>query len=284
MRGSARGAVFLIIGVLGVRSALPLGATVIFGNSTHDQMTRFEFGTLELGDEILLDSHTPERYLTNFSFEFWGTNTADPTQFSQPVEARVRFYLNDGPEFHGYASPGTQFYDSDWFPVAPTERSTLLFTAGTDLPWTGLYLPVISNMTWSIQFRGMGPTDSVGVDIYSPPEAGQDFPDYWEKDGQWRLLTNNAAVPTDFAARMEASAQPGVNPNPPWLTNVVSGSNLILSWPSDHIGWKLQIQTNAPGLGLSSSWCTLTNSRTTNFWTLPIDPANGSVFSRLSYP
>ncbi|MGO8931057.1 MAG: hypothetical protein ACLQU3_29730 [Limisphaerales bacterium] len=71
--------------------------------------------------------------------------------------------------------------------------------------------------------------------------------------------------------------------NPPWLTNMVSGSNLILSWPSDHIGWMLEVQTNAPGVGITTNWNTITGSSTTNLWTLPIDPANGSVFSRLAY-
>ena len=71
--------------------------------------------------------------------------------------------------------------------------------------------------------------------------------------------------------------------SPPWLTNVVSGSNLILSWPSDHIGWMLEVQTNAPGVGITRNWNTITDSTTTNLWTLPINPANGSVLSRLVY-
>jgi len=275
---------FLLIGVLGAGLARPLLAATIFDNSAHDLVTRFAPGTNEVGDEILLGN--PERYLTNFSFEFWGTNTADPNKFSGKVEARVRFYQNNGPLFNGYASPGTNFYDSGWFSITnTTPRNTEIFTAGVDFDWTGLYLPVISNMTWSVQFRGMNVTDSVGVDIYTPPVVGKDYPDYWENSGgQWILNTNNSGVHIDFAAKMEASAQPAVNPTPPWLTNVVSGSNLLLSWSSDHIGWKLQVQTNAPSVGLRANWFTITNSSTTNRWTLPIDPANGSVFSRLVYP
>lgn len=156
-----------------------------------------------MGDEILLTGS--ERYLTNFSFEFWCTNTANPFAFAGPVEARVRFYQNNGTNFNGYASPGTNFYDSGWFALAPTERSTVVFTLGNDFPWLGLFLPVISNMTWSVQFQGMGATDLVGVDIY------------------------------------------------------FNG-------------------------GLSSNWSTILGSATVNTWTLPIDPANGSVFCRLIYP
>jgi hypothetical protein len=273
----------LIVGALWMGLALPLPAAVIFNNSTNDLVTRFTAGTNEVGDEILLAG--TERYLTNFSFEFWGTNTANPAAFTGPVDARVRFYRNNGALFNGYASPGEKFYDSEWFAVAPTPRSTEIFTLGSDFAWAGLFLPVTSNMTWSVQFRGMGATDSVGVDLYSPPVAGHDYPDYWvNTNGNWMLMTNNSGVHIDFAAVMEASALPTVNPNPPWLTNVVSGSNLLLSWDIDHIGWKLQVQTNAINVGISNNWFTVAGSSTVNTWSIPIDPANGCVFCRLIYP
>src|SRR5712672_1863096 len=86
----------LIAALLWLGFAPKLLAAVIFGNTTHDLLLRFEPGTLEVGDEILLGG--PERYLTNFAFEFWGTNTASPgnVAFAGPVEARVRFYQNNG--------------------------------------------------------------------------------------------------------------------------------------------------------------------------------------------
>ena len=200
----------------------------------------------------------PERYLTNFSFEFWGTNTANPDAFAGTVEARVRFYQNNGTPFNGYPTPGTNFYDSGWFPIAATPRSTEIFTLGDDLAWTGLFLPVTSNMTWSVQFQGMGATDSVGVDLYSPPVVGQDYPDYWlNTNGNWMLMTNNSGIHIDFGAMMEASELPTINPYPPWLTNVVSGSNLLLSWDTDHIGWELQVQTNSINVGISNNWHTI---------------------------
>ena len=284
MKSSTKWNLLLLSSVLWASFTLKLSAATIFDNSSNDLVTRFEPGTLEVGDEILLGS--PERYLTNFSFELWGTNTSNPNAFAGAnVEARVRFYQNNGPLFNGYPTPGTNFYDSGWFSIQPTSRSIEIFTAGADFPWTGLYLPVILNMTWSVQFQGMGATDSVGVDIYSPAVVGIDYPDYWENSGgAWILKTNSSGVHVDFAAKMEASAQPGVNPTPPWLTNTVSGSNLILSWAPDHIGWMLQVQTNAPRVGISTNWHTITESSTTNRWTLPIDPANGSVFSRLVSP
>jgi hypothetical protein len=202
---SAKLNVSLIVGLLCLGCVWPLGATTIFDNSVNDLVTRFDPRTNEVGDEILLAG--TDRYLSAFSFEFWGTNTASPTSFAGDVEARVRFYENNGTLFHGYATPGTMFFDSGWFSVpSPTERSTFVFTEGSDFPAGGQFIPdSITNMTWSVQFEGLDATDSAGVDIYSPPVAGGDYPDYWEYDGGgWRLLTNT--VPMNFAARMDAHA------------------------------------------------------------------------------
>jgi hypothetical protein len=282
--------VLLVIGVLWGSFASPLRATLIYDNSTNDVLYRFNPGTLEVGDEIILKAGSTERYLTNFSFEFWGTNAITGLLFSGQVEARVRFYQNDGPLFNGYHSPWSKFYDSYWFPIEATARSTAVFS-GPDF-CTGLYLPVVSNMTWSVQFRGMGPNDYVGVDIYTPATTGQSYPDYWQNNGSeifpiWVLLTNNAAGPMDFAAKMQASTQPAaVNMEPPLLTCVHSGSSMIVSWPCDHITWKLQVQTNAYSVGITttSTWYTITNSRLVSSWTFPFDPAIGSVFCRLIAP
>jgi len=63
-----------------------------------------------------------------------------------------------------------------------------------------------------------------------------------------------------------------------------SGNLLRTSWPADHIGWRLQVQTNGPGLGLGTNWYFLPNSQQTNQVFLPIAPVNGSVFLRLVYP
>jgi hypothetical protein len=115
------------------------------------------------------------------------------------------------------------FYDSGPFSVAsPTGRSTFVFTAGSDLPSGGLFIPT-SDMTWSVQFQGMALTDSVGVDIYSLPVVGGDYPDYWGNNGGWMLLTN--VVPMDFAAKMDANA---TIPEPSALVlSVFSGLGLL---------------------------------------------------------
>ncbi len=65
------------------------------------------------------------------------------------------------------------------------------------------------------------------------------------------------------------------------LTFSVTGANLVIFWPADHTGWRLQSQTNAPSVGLGTNWVDWIGSTGTNQLTIPLDPANGSVFFRL---
>ena len=204
MKAAIRLTLLLAIVVLWSGSAVPISAATIFDNSVNDLIPPVQFnpGTNEVGDEITLAGS--ERTLNMFSFEYWGTNTAGGSSFSGSVQARVRFYENNGTLFNGYSSPGTNFFDSGWFSVNATPRSTLIFTDGADWLSGSLTLPA-SNMTWSVQFEGMGANDTVGVDIFAPPVVGQDPPDYWEYDspGAWALLQNTNGIPMDFAAKME---------------------------------------------------------------------------------
>jgi hypothetical protein len=70
----------------------------------------------------------------------------------------------------------------------------------------------------------------------------------------------------------------------PTLGVAMSGSSsLSITWPTSYTSYVLQIQTNAPGVGLNNGNWTTVNT-TNNQFTLPIDPANGSVFLRLFQP
>ena len=75
-----------------------------------------------------------------------------------------------------------------------------------------------------------------------------------------------------------------VNTNPTNLTAVVSGSTLTLSWPADHTGWRLQVQTNSLSTGIASNWVDVAGSTSVNTVNTTINPANGAVFYRMVYP
>ncbi len=63
-----------------------------------------------------------------------------------------------------------------------------------------------------------------------------------------------------------------------------AGQQITLSWPSDHIGWRLQTQTNASNIGLSSNWVDVAGSTQANRFTNAINLSNAAVFFRLLYP
>jgi hypothetical protein len=73
-----------------------------------------------------------------------------------------------------------------------------------------------------------------------------------------------------------------VNPTPTNITATVSGNVLTLSWPADHLGWYLQSQTNPVTVGLATNWVTLPGSQLVNSTNMTIDPANGTIFYRMS--
>jgi autotransporter-associated beta strand protein len=91
------------------------------------------------------------------------------------------------------------------------------------------------------------------------------------------LAWNTNTLTTDGTLRI-------VSTLPVAMSNVISSGLVTLAWPSDHIGWRLQTQTNSISVGLSNNWFTLSNSIATNRMTFPINPSAGCVFYRLVYP
>ena len=64
----------------------------------------------------------------------------------------------------------------------------------------------------------------------------------------------------------------------------MGGRDAALSWPTDHIGWTLQTQTNSRSVGLvpaTNAWFNVSGSTTTNQVIIPISPAEPTVFYRL---
>jgi len=76
-----------------------------------------------------------------------------------------------------------------------------------------------------------------------------------------------------------------VNVAPPHMTTTVSGGNLTLSWPADHLGWRLQAQTNLLSVGFkTNSWVDVPGSASVTSFTTPLVKTNPTVFYRLLYP
>jgi polygalacturonase len=82
----------------------------------------------------------------------------------------------------------------------------------------------------------------------------------------------------------EVSATPLPSNQPANIVALVVGDQLQLSWPQDHLGWRLQIQTNSLSAGLGTNWSTVANSTNVNQLSVPIISTSDSVFLRLIYP
>jgi hypothetical protein len=84
-----------------------------------------------------------------------------------------------------------------------------------------------------------------------------------------------------------ALAQSPMADYPTNLEFSVSQGILTLSWPETHLGWILQVQTNALNVGIrtnSSAWFDLSGSAALISTNLRLDAANPTVFFRLRYP
>jgi hypothetical protein len=109
------------------------------------------------------------------------------------------------------------------------------------------------------------------IEIY-PPNFVSGFIDELRVGWSWAKVTPVAA--------------PTVDATPTNIVASVSGSTLELSWPASHIGWTLQCQTNPLSSGLNpatGAWTDVTGSASTNVISVPMDPANPTVFYRLRY-
>jgi hypothetical protein len=89
---------------------------------------------------------------------------------------------------------------------------------------------------------------------------------------------------TNSTGKIQLLVSTGPSLAPVNLAFQESGGQLQLTWPTDHIGWFLEIQTNQIGVGLSTNWTVLPGSASTNQVFLPVSTANGCVFLRLASP
>jgi hypothetical protein len=77
------------------------------------------------------------------------------------------------------------------------------------------------------------------------------------------------------------------NQTVPHLTNSVSGTTLNLSWPADHLGYRLLVQTNNLNKGVSANigdWMTVPGSTAITTTSITIIKATNNAYYRLVYP
>jgi len=70
--------------------------------------------------------------------------------------------------------------------------------------------------------------------------------------------------------------------NPTNITFSVSGSTLMLCWPSDHLGW--YVQSNSVSVADSSAWYDMPGPQSGTCLSITIGPAQPQVYFRLRHP
>ena len=63
-----------------------------------------------------------------------------------------------------------------------------------------------------------------------------------------------------------------------------TATNLTFTWPITYLGWRLEVQTNPLGIGISTQWFTVPGSVSTNLIRQPINKTNPPTFYRMAYP
>jgi hypothetical protein len=86
---------------------------------------------------------------------------------------------------------------------------------------------------------------------------------------------------TGAAIYLPPTQGPATNSVP--IISSFANGNLNLSWPPDHLGYALQVQTNPLNSGLGTNWVTVPNSTSVTNLVIPIGSTNGAVFYRLFY-
>jgi len=149
--------------------------------------------------------------------------------------------------------------------LSPTRSNDLVSVSGT-LSNTG---------TGSITVTNLGPAIAAGdrFVLFNKAVASAGTMTVVGAGMNW---TNQLATDGSIVALSVVST---VATNSTNITFSISGTNVTLSWPSDHLGWYLQMQTN--GLR-STNWVDVAGSSSVTNMVIPVNPSIPTVFYRMS--
>jgi hypothetical protein len=91
----------------------------------------------------------------------------------------------------------------------------------------------------------------------------------------------NYALSSTEITRLAAN-QPPPPTVPTTMSFSLAGGSLLLSWPSNYIGCRLE--SNAVSVAASGAWFTVSGSVSNTQISIPIDSSSSNVFYRLAYP
>jgi subtilase family serine protease len=237
---------------------------------------------------------------TNAALISYNTGTVNPALVSFTNVA----YLGNNPNYGRYSGAMDEAAIFNQV-LTPSQISGLLAAAQTGLPAIALTAPAdgstfnnASNITLTASVTTNGYHTVEGVQFYnSATLLGQSsttpYQFIWSgapvgtNTLTAKLLYDGGSVLTSASANITVTNAVTVSTIPTNIVFDVSGTNLNFSWPADHIGWRLIVQTNnlANGISLNTNdWGTVSGSAVTNLITIPIDSSKPGEFYRLIYP
>ncbi len=158
--------------------------------------------------------------------------------------------------------------------IVPTNLSAIAGDAQVALSWAAAAGATSYNIKRA----------TVGGGPYTPVATGvnaTNFPDVNVLDGvAYYYVISAVNASGESANSAEVTAHP-TSTIPIQVDYVLNGNQLAITWPQDHTGWLVQVQSNPPAAGLGTNWVTLSETIGTNIYYAPIDSGGGSVFYRL---
>ncbi len=97
----------------------------------------------------------------------------------------------------------------------------------------------------------------------------------------YTVSATNAFGVSDVSTPVSARPTSSVLPQ---LASSAGAGQITLSWPANHTGWRLVMQTNSLTQGLGTNWVTVDASTNSDQMSLPVNTTNNSLFFRLVYP
>ena len=199
-------------------------------------------------------------------------------------------FSSDGPRKHFYNPDGSQITPGNLLASGGTEIASPEITAADGVstslsgfsPFYGTsaaapHAAAIAALVWSAQ-PALNNADVREILDYSCLYIDEN--DY---GAEFNILSGNGVVMANDALEYAES----VSVPPPGLNAVVKGSKLTLTWPSQQIGWRLEVQTNHLATGISeipSDWGTVSGSTTNDEETLTVNRTSRTEFYRLVFP
>lgn len=167
-------------------------------------------GTLEFGDEIVLEGFEGADHLWLTSFEFSYQSSAGFVE-SDDKFGLLRFYaLNGDPVLPpGSTIPSNRPKD---LLTAPIKFALIEEGAYVIVPETLMSFLAPRRLAWTVSFEGLAPGEDIALDLYHPPEVGESGQDFWANESTgWELrVIDGMNTPANFYAKILAIPEPSV--------------------------------------------------------------------------